>query len=832
MPDILIGPFQTGIQRDREPYLLPQEAFVDLEDAYVWRGRVKKKNGYTFLGRLHRTPSPLPEVLPNINTGAVTYTTTLANSPVSPGTIIITINTIPAMTFTDNANGTLTSTTPTANFGIIDYESGTFTLTFNPPLPGGGPFAVNAIDYRTLPRQPVMGLATYDTININREDLVAFDQTRSYFFNTTTNQFDEIATGNWNSSDSDFFWWYNYFVDGSNNKLLWTTNNIAYNVALQDGIQYFNGTTWTLLQAQIDSAAPNPNFLRGSLMVIPYRDRLVALNTLEGPAPTIAGAIRYPQRIRWSQNGTPVIAVDVNAWRQDIIGRGGFLDAPTSEAIVSARFYKDTLIVFFERSTWRLRYTGNEILPFVFEQINAELGAESTFSSIQFDDGVLAVGDKRIISANSLGVTPIDQKIPDEVYKFHNDAEGPKRVHGIRDFFNQLVYWTFPNDVPNKTYPNKLLVLNYIEGSYAFFNDSFTTFGRWQRSIDYTWRTLPYESWIDWVLPWGNPKGQSWHPSIIAGNQKGFVVLLDQVAVNEESLDLINTLPVPSISNTAPAVFDLPNHNLEINDFVKPFYTRAFGINIVAESLGSAPAGSTQFIGTIANLGIFTGTVVVTIGANTFIDLGNRTLAGGTGGSTINYETGEVILNFAALGVATPVTVNYTYNIINFRVLKVTSTTVNTFTLASINPDGTLAPINFDTFGAPYTGTGQFARINNFLTKSKRFNPLLEIEESFRIQYLDLLLKNAEGSFTSDTLAGQDNSNPVDIQTVSSQQEAPAITLDPQKIWKRVFINTASNFIQLQFTMSDYQMTQFENYSSAWELHSILINIIGAGRLR
>ncbi len=47
----LVGPYETGEQNNIEPWLLPEDAFRVLEDAYVWRGRVKKRFGYSLLGQ-------------------------------------------------------------------------------------------------------------------------------------------------------------------------------------------------------------------------------------------------------------------------------------------------------------------------------------------------------------------------------------------------------------------------------------------------------------------------------------------------------------------------------------------------------------------------------------------------------------------------------------------------------------------------------------------------------------------------------------------------------------------------------------------------------------
>ena len=72
-------------------------------------------------------------------------------------------------------------------------------------------------------------------------------------------------------------------------------------------------------------------------------------------------------------DGNP-IAVD--AWRDDIVGKGGFLDIPTNQELTSIGFVRDNLIMYCERSTWKLSYTGNKVQPFQIERVNSELGAE------------------------------------------------------------------------------------------------------------------------------------------------------------------------------------------------------------------------------------------------------------------------------------------------------------------------------------------------------------------------------------------------------------------------------------------------------------------------
>jgi hypothetical protein len=481
----LIANLRTGVERDMEPWLLPEDAFPNLEDCYLFRGRIQRRRGYVQLGRL---------------------------------------------------------------------------------VSGIGMAAV----FNNL---PVMGLRTRELTDINEEQLIGFDTIKANRFSNSSKTFVDItfnqpgnaAPFSWTGTDSDFFWTENYL------SAFWATNGtpgfqanpILTNPALGDGIRFYDGTQWFNFLPQIDAT----NFLMGTLLIVAYRNRLVMLNTNEGTA--FGNSTQFRQRARWSQNGTPYYVAgavpagqdptffQANAWRSDVAGKGGFIDAPTSEEIISAQFFKDTLIVFFERSTWQLRYTGNELLPFIWERINVELGVESTFSMVPFDAGIIGIGNYGIMSCDSTGVKRIDQIIPDEVFNIHNGNDGVKRVYGIRDFTQQLVYWTFPSADLNPKFPNRVLIYNYLDGSYAFFNDSLTCFGTYQPFTDTTWADLPIQ-WQELPQPWDSGQFQSDYPLICAGNQQGFVF----TDINRGPIINDFSLTITGATNANPGVITSVNHNL------------------------------------------------------------------------------------------------------------------------------------------------------------------------------------------------------------------------------------------------------------------------------
>lgn len=562
----LIANMEVGLERDREPWLLPDQAFPNLEDAYLFRGRIKRRAGYENLGRLCEQATQ--QILGVRGAAPDNFTGPLAlggGVKIQPGSVSITDG---VTTFIDDGAGAMVVSAGTGTGGAIDYFTGVFSVTFTGAVPPGPPNVT--ADYCLFFGRPVMGLKTRELTTINKEQLIGFDTVKANRYSNTNQRFEDITfhktTNNsfsWTATNSDFFWTTNYA------NAFWVTNSSAgfqnvvdaTNPANGDGLRWYDGSGWINFLPQVNGT----DFLMGATIIVSYRNRLVMLNTIEGSA--FGASTQYFQRARWSQNGTPYYVApvpsgftggtDVDSWRSDQVGKGGFIDAPTSEQIISAAFIHDTLVVYFERSTWQLRYTGDPVLPFIWERINVELGAESTFSIVPFDRGLVGIGNYGIIMANGSDVQRIDQKIPDEVFNIHNGNDGVKRVHGIRDFSKQLVYWTFPNDDTNPTFPTRVLVYDYLEGTYAYFNDSITTFGMYQPFNDTTWADLK-RSWSSYPYEWQSAQFQSDFPLIVAGNQQGWVFK------NYNSGPIINdpSLYITNITQNVPAVVTSPNHNL------------------------------------------------------------------------------------------------------------------------------------------------------------------------------------------------------------------------------------------------------------------------------
>jgi hypothetical protein len=559
-----IGGYSAGgLVQDKKPALLQNEAFSDLENAYVWRDRTKKRDGEVPMGRLSRLFTS--QSLGNVTSGTPfnIYTalsiTPEANAEINEGSVVITVSGV-SHPFIDQGNGTLLSATA-GNSGVINYLTGAVTLTTTVGT------AAATITFSYFPSLPVMGILKREVFTIGIDATVFFDTKYAYQY---INGFQELVPGTtWTGTNTDFFWAANY--QGATPDLRYffvTNNNINITASLYDPIRYYNSSAWVALQPLVSSTTT----LWQALILIPYYGRLLALNTWEGiTGDTYTGATNFFARCRFSQIGDPTD--QTNGWRSDIFGRGGFLDAPTNEAIVGAAFHRNVLLIFFEYSTWQLRYIGEYGIPFIFERISSDFGAVSTFSPIVFDQGVMAVSDRGVIQAAANGVTRLDEQIPEEVFGFEIQNNAPNFVHGIRDFQREVVYWNYldtENASTTQTYPNTVLLFNYRNNTWAKFRDTITCFGPAQFQFGITWDSLT--TYWESNVTWDNVDDQQYVDYITLGTQHGFINIYqnpDAETADGSTTLYANTLAITAINfSDNPNQVTIPSHNLANGEII------------------------------------------------------------------------------------------------------------------------------------------------------------------------------------------------------------------------------------------------------------------------
>lgn len=545
----LVAPLSGGLQKDVRPWLLPENAFAELRNMYVFRDRVRKRFGSILtsdsssvaIGDLAQLNSRMRVNIGTTNGAGNTAAPLATPAVVTPaigqmfscGDVIFTVYQDGA-TYATRPGG---ATTATGNF---NFGAQTFAIA-------GGDAGIAASTVYFYPSLPIMGIINNETDNINDEPTYVFDTRLAYFFQN--GGWEQLAGGTdtWQGTDADFFWGKTVRTATGNVLALFVTNFVR-----ADFMREYRTSTgvWASFRPSFDGGT---NFIDTARCIEYFHGRMLLFNTKESQG----GGLQFGNRVRYSQFGDPLGA---NAF-QDIEGKGGFVDAATSQQIITVDILKDRCIVFFERSTWELIYTGNDADPFRWQELNSEYGAESTFSIVPFDKFSLGVGQVGILACNGINVERIDEKIPDEVFEIHNENDGVARVHGVRDYFTEMVYWTFPSDDFDDKYPNRVLAYNYSNKTWAIFDDSITTFGYFQAVNDATWQNS-LETWEQAIFKWSSGTQQGLYRQILAGNQQGWVFVVRP--------DITRNAPAFQITaiNTATNVFTVVNHNFQVGEYV------------------------------------------------------------------------------------------------------------------------------------------------------------------------------------------------------------------------------------------------------------------------
>ncbi len=825
--NFLIGPITKGLTKDSKPWSTPEDSFDSLVNAYQFRGRTVRRSGYKKLGRL-TNGTPVMGLRTKLDFSLnqqtlIAFDTT--NAYEWDGTSFIALPSVMTTTW---------SGTDYQFFWTTNYANAFWATNSKAGLHGVAIQTISNANPAVVTTSSNHGFTTGQTVTIinvsGYEPIASSDppiNARTFVITVLTpTTFSIVLNGAL----------YNAYTSGG------IALNSYVSQSGQDGIRYYgvltNGTGWANYNPPVD---PN-NALAGALLIFPYRGYLVFLNTWEGNEDDV---FNYPNRARWTQIGTPyysepvpqdpnIQGIDVETARDDLFGRGGASDAPTNEVIVAAGFIRDILVVFFERSTWRLRFVNNAQNPFVWERINIELGSDCTFSPIIFDKGIMAIGQRGIVMSDGNDTVRIDELLPDQVFDIAQSENGFERVHGIRTFKTKLNFWTMRSaDATSEKFPDQVLVFNYDTRQWSIFDDSFTCFGYfYSTNTGYTWADLP-KAWSEYNdVTWDSGISEQGFENIVAGNQQGYVLQLEfQGAGNEASL---------AITAIAAGVFTSANNNLRDGDWIEltgiTGTTDSDGVSLngrrfkVAnptlsandftltefEPINGGNASGTSYTYTVSYDTLLTGSCQINIGALVFTDPNSDGVlveAASLGSGTINYSTGLITLGFSP---------------------AIASTTV-WIRVVSLDPaQGFDSPV--DTTGA-YTGGGEIIRISNFDVQSKYFN-FFKDDQRARLSKIDFYTNvTARGQFTCEVYGDSGNvaiNRPLSDNPLSN---VVLTTRNPQQIGEgsqtiyRLFCDAIAQTIQLRFTLSDYQMA-VKNISSAdIEILALMMSVRRGGRL-
>lgn len=346
------------------------------------------------------------------------------------------------------------------------------------------------------------------------------------------------------------------------------------------------------LSFAVGGKTPRQYYLVGARMMIPFKERLLFI----GPViqASSGNPIYLTDTIVYSQVGTPYytasfsgapsstttynpILVPSNqtaqptAWWEDQRGLGGWTATGFNQTIYTVSQNEDVLLIGMESHQLKLCYTNDDLLPFVFYDIDSNLGSDCTFSTIQLDRGALTLGPRSFVMTTQTEAKRFDLEIPSAAFIVQNVSNGSERVTAIRDYDNEWAYFTCCYGPSDCVFPSITYFYNYRDLTWATFKESYTTYGPFSRLTGDTWATIgdKYSSWSAWNTPWRNASLLS--PEIVGGNGQGFVLNRSTNGTSEATSLFISDITGNTVTS--------PNHCLEEEDYV-----------IISDCLGSIGA--------------------------------------------------------------------------------------------------------------------------------------------------------------------------------------------------------------------------------------------------
>lgn len=610
----LISQYSTGLDRELEPWLLPNDAFFELFDGYVYRGVTNKRDGYTGFAngikssyvesRMIHTKTAVAPTSGAIN-GINKVFTFAFTAPVARNSVTIT-GSNPPQVITDNGIGGFTGAIDPLGTNTIDYSTGAVTITF---LVAPAALSTVLAVYSYHPGLPVMGIMRFYP-NSNIPELIVADTKYVNRYDRSTDKLVDISpAASYNGTNQDFWSWVNYQDASSNPRLLFCNGKSG------DVIQQWDGTTVTNYA---------PTFAGGTLnarQIFEFQDRLILFQTYE------AGNF-FPRRIRVSGFGDKCDVFDSTA------PGAGVIDIPDNTFFFGAAFNRDDLCFFTESSVWLLKYTGNDVTPFQLKKIDGSRGSKAAFSVISYLNRTMAASPRGLILVDGYTVERMDRSIPDFAFNTINNQYFQSCFSAFIDE-DRDVYMLYPSKgevrpalvAPESS--DQILVSNFEEDTYAIFKIPISCMGNFEIADTILWSDLTaakgFANWDDLAA-----KYASWNafpyskavPVTLAGGHKGEIWKLTNNEIQDNPQLIRNITVVPGGEEDRVQVTTDWN-NYEVGDYI--YFTAVQGMTEINSKQGFIVSIDTNF-------NVFT--VVMDIKTNNF----SAYTSGGTASRVIPFQ--------------------------------------------------------------------------------------------------------------------------------------------------------------------------------------------------
>lgn len=483
--------FRLGKYTAKQPWISPAQAWANLQDCYVHRGRLHKRRGLELFKTLY--PKNTETLTP-----ATTQAGTLAESPVHPA------ESAPStykVTFTDDGTGQTVIDDGAGNMiGDVD-GGGTNTITYSTGAYdfdwASAPTGTVTATYEFERAETVMGI--YEFVpRSGISFLLAADMHQVYLYDSTEERFNSLVDADtFTGGDSDFFW----FTAFEDNCFISNGVDVVY------AYKPFAGPpSFAEAATDFDSGSAG-NDLDLAKVMVRHRGRLIYMNITEN-------GTQLPGRARWTDVNLP----------ESYGTSSGFADVPSNQAIKLARVVGDEIIVLLERDeTWKLRYIGDASsplrTPYEWVKLKGVYGGVSRFAAAMFEEELAAISRQNIVRVNGVRTKLFEPATPDIVLTWDPDQQ----AYMFGETFTQLRQMIFNYVALGESAPMNQLSINWENGSVAQYRMAIHVMAPWQTSSIMLWDDHT-EDFDDWNMPFDEDSSQSGFPLMLAGNRSSQVL--------------------------------------------------------------------------------------------------------------------------------------------------------------------------------------------------------------------------------------------------------------------------------------------------------------------
>ena len=235
---------------------------------------------------------------------------------------------------------------------------------------------------------------------------------------------------------------------------------------------------------------------------------------------------------------------------------------------MSATANKDDLLIFTENSTWILKYTGNDVTPFVLDRIDESRGSQAPFSGITYLNRSTTASTRGLIISDGYRVERADLLLPfysiDEIDQENFNLCYAGSVDEDRDHY--LIHPSPGQEPPVKS--DRILVTNYEEDNYAVYRLPLSCMGNFITQAGETWTDLNiYASWDELSSVYNNWDAFAFSqgsPFSLGGGHQGEVWALNIEGSDDNLVQITNiTYPDAELIEVTTQV-----NNYVVDDYV------------------------------------------------------------------------------------------------------------------------------------------------------------------------------------------------------------------------------------------------------------------------